>query len=275
MRRPARPWQRIPVPGAELETSAWGSGEPVVFIQTALMADELLPLAQQPAVDDGYRKIVYHRRGYGNSTSPDGVSSISRDAGDCAALLEALHVDKAHVVGVSYSAAVALQFAVDVPDRTHTLTLIEPPPVHTSSAQDFRAANDRLLRVRRDRGPVAALDDFLTTVIGRSWRDDVERQIPGAVAQMERDTGTFFDNDLPALLQWRFDAGDAGGVRCPVMHVGGTDSGPWFAEVRQIVRSWFPDADDTVIRGADHSLVLTHAPDIARAVAGFLRRHPL
>jgi len=34
-----------------------------VFIQTALTADELRPLATNPSLDD-YRKILYHRRGY-------------------------------------------------------------------------------------------------------------------------------------------------------------------------------------------------------------------
>jgi hypothetical protein len=47
----------VPVPGGQLEVFAWGSGEPVVFIQTALMADELRPLAEDPAWD-GYRRIL-------------------------------------------------------------------------------------------------------------------------------------------------------------------------------------------------------------------------
>ena len=275
MTRPRRAWQRIPVPGVELETLVWGSGEPVVFIQTALVADELLPLAQEPALAQGYRKIVYHRRRYGRSSGADGIGSVSRDASDCVALLDVLQVDKAHIVGVSYSGAIGLQVAADAPDRAHTLTLIEPPPVHTPSAHEFRAANDRLLRLRRDRGAAAALDDFLTTVIGPTWRHDVEQQVPGAAAQMARDADTFFDDDLPALLQWQFDAADAGRISCAVMHIGGSHSGPWFAEVREIIRLWLPRADDTVIRGADHSLVLTHASEIACAVAGFLRRHPL
>jgi hypothetical protein len=32
---------------------------------------------------------------------------------------------------------------------------------------------------------------------------------------MQRDTATFFDTDLPALLSWRFDAEDARRVNCP------------------------------------------------------------
>jgi hypothetical protein len=91
--------------------------------------------------------------------------------------------------------------------------------VHTSSAPEFRAANDRLIRIRRAEGPVVALDDFLTTVIGADWRAVIERHVAGAAEQMERDTVTFFDTDLPELLDWRFGPPDARQITCPVLHV--------------------------------------------------------
>jgi pimeloyl-ACP methyl ester carboxylesterase len=265
----------VAVRDADLEAFDWGSGEPVVFVQTALTADELGPLSNEPALEERYRKILYHRRGYAGSSPVDGPGSITRDAADCRALLAALGVERAHLVGLSYSGAVGLQLAADAPECTHSLTLLEPPPVHTPSAPEFRAANDRLLRTRRERGSGAALDDFLTTVGGPNWRELVEGPLPGAAEQMERDTVTFFDTDLPALLNWRFGPSDARRISCPVLHLGGTDSGPWFAEVRELIRGWLPHAEEAVIEGADHSLAVTHTSEIAAALVPFLRRHPM
>ena len=264
----------VSVRGAVLELFDWGSGEPVVFIQTALAADELRPLATDPALD-GYRKILYHRRGYADSSPAHGPGSIEQDAADCAALLTELSVDRAHVVGLSFSGAVALQLAADTPQRTHTLTLVEPPPVHTPSAPEFRVANDRLLATRQEEGPTAALEHFLSLVVGPDWRDLQEARLPGSCAQMRQDARTFFDIDLPALLSWRFGSGDAAQIDCPILHVGGSDSGQWFHEVRQLVLSWFPNAKDTLIPGATHTLALTHAPQIARALLSFLQRHSI
>jgi hypothetical protein len=51
----------VAVGDAELEVSDWGSGDPVVFLPTALIADQLVPLANHPALD-GFRKVLYHRR---------------------------------------------------------------------------------------------------------------------------------------------------------------------------------------------------------------------
>lgn len=264
----------IAVRDARLEVFDWGSGEPVVFIQTALTADELRPLSTDRALE-GYRKVLYHRRGYAGSSSIEGPGSIARDATDCAALLTELDIDQAHVVGLSFSGAIALQLASDVPERVRSLTLIEPPPVHTPSSNEFRAINDRLTATRQTRGHQAALDEFLTLLIGPTWEQVTERWLPGSARQMRQDARTFFDTDLPALLAWRFGHGDASRIRCPVLYVGGTDSGTWFAEVRELMRAWLAEMEDITIEGADHSLAVTHATGISEVLATFLERHPM
>lgn len=265
----------VEVGGIELEVNDLGSGEPVVLVQTALTADELQPLAAQLVDRNGFRTIVYHRRGYAGSAPVQGSGSVVRDAVDCRQLIEALELRMVHIVGYSYSGAVGLQLAVDAADYVHSLTLIEPPPVHVPSAAEFWAANARLVETRRSRGPITALEEFLTLVIGPEWRSEIEQRLPGAAAQMQRDTATFFDTDLPALLSWHFDAENARRVACPVLYIGGDDSGPWFAEVRDLVLSWFPQAENVLLAGADHSLTVTHTPQIADVLADFLSRHPI
>ena len=265
----------VDVGGVALEVHEVGTGEPVVMVQTALTADELVPLAEHLSDRGAYRVIVYHRRGYAGSSPVRGPGSVVRDAADCRGLIVALGLGRVHVVGLSYSGAVALQLAVDAAQHVHTLTLIEPPPVHVPSSDEFRAATARLLESRRAIGPNAALEEFLTLVIGPDWRTEVETRVPGAAAQMQRDTATFFDTDLPALLSWSFAAEDARRVNCPVLHIGGSDSGQWFAEVRYLILSWLSLAEDVLLADADHSLALTHAPQIADALADFLRRHAI
>lgn len=204
----------------------------------------------------------------------EGAGSVVRDAADCRALLAALGIERAHVVGASYSGAVALQLAADAPERTH--------PESAGAAPDTCLECGRVPRGERPaavdprvRGSAAALDEFLTIVLGPDWRTDIEQAVPGTGTQMQRDAATFFDTDLPALLAWRFGTADARRITCPVLHVGGTDSGPWFAEVRELVLNWLPHAEDVVIAGAGHSLAITHPSDVADALVAFLRRHPI
>jgi pimeloyl-ACP methyl ester carboxylesterase len=264
----------VAVGDAELAVSDWGSGEPIVFLQTALVADELLPLADQPALD-GFRKLLYYRRGYAGSRRVEHSRSITRDADDARSLLTSMEIPRAHIVGVSYSGAIGLQLAAETPAYVHSLVVSEPPPLHTSLGPEFRAANERLLHIRHDRGVAAALEDFLTLLFGSDWRRQAEGRLPGAVAQIERDAASFFDGDIPALLDWEFGPAEADRIECPVLYVGGTDSGPWFAEVRELVLGWLPHAEDVQIQGAGHSLEITHTPQLAHAVAAFLARHPI
>lgn len=200
---------------------------------------------------------------------------MARDAADCRDLIATLGLGPVHVVGYSYSAAVALQLAVDDAGSAHSLTLVEPPPVHVPSSAEFRAANARLLETARTRGHHAALEEFLPLVYGPHWHARMEQELPGATEQMQRDAATFFDTDLPALLSWRFDAALAGRVACPVLLVSGSAGGPWFAEVRRLMLTWLSHAEDVVLAGADHSLAVTHADPLAQALVGFLRRHPI
>jgi pimeloyl-ACP methyl ester carboxylesterase len=264
----------VAVGDAELAVCDWGSGDPILFLQTALVADELVPLANQPALA-GFRKLLYHRRGYGGSGGVEPSGSITSDAEDACLLLTSMGIPRAHIVGVSYSGAIGLQLAAAAPECVQSLVVSEPPPLHTPLGPEFRAANQRLLGIRHDRGVEAALEDFMRLLVGSDWRRLVEDRLPGAVAQVERDAATFFDGDIPALLDWEFGPADAGRIACPVLYVGGTDSGPWFAEVRGLVLGWLPHAEDVQIQGAGHSLEITHTPALADAVAAFLARHPI
>lgn len=269
---PATDWRRVALPDAVLEVDVRGSGPPVLLIQTALVADEFLPLAAE--LQDSFRVVLYHRRGYAGSSPVHGPGSIERDAQDCQRLLRALDIERAHVVGVSYSGAVALQLAVTAPSCMQTLTLIEPPPVHIPSAAAFRSANAEFIEDYRSRGPATALDRFVARVIGPDWRTDIEHHVPGGAAQMRRDADTFFGTDMPALMTWRFQAEDARRISKPVLYVGGSESGPWFAEVRELILGWLPQAQNVVVEGADHSLAMTHPARIAAAINAFLRGQP-
>ncbi|MEX5717933.1 alpha/beta fold hydrolase [Geodermatophilus maliterrae] len=262
---------RVAIDGGDLETVILGSGDPVALVPTALTADELLPLAER--LQGRFRVVHYHRRGYAGSSPATPPGSVAQDAGDCARLLAALGFQRVHVLGVSYSAAVAIQMAVDHPDLIRTLTLVEPPPVHGSGDAMFRAANADLLGDRQARGAEVAVDRFLTRTMGPDWRGRLDGVIPGSSAQVLRDSRTFLDVDIPALLAWPFDASTATRVRCPVLHVAGSDHGPFFDGVGDLIRAWLPQADQVVIAGAGHDVALTHLDALLGVLVPFLARH--
>jgi pimeloyl-ACP methyl ester carboxylesterase len=266
--------ERVSVNGAELEVAVQGSGETIVFIHGAGFADSYLPLAIDPAVRDHYRTVRYRRRGFGGSSPVDGAMPVAAHASDCGALLAALDVAKAHVVGHSYGGAVALQLAVDAPDVVATIAAFEPALLAVPSGPRFFEDVGPIFEMYNGGDRVGAVHAFFETVGGPDWRSHVESTVPGGVEQAENDAATLFESDLPSVGAWEFGAEEAAKINEPVLYVLGSDSVPLFGEGRDLLHSWLPRTEDAVLAGATHLLQMARPADAAAALADFLKRHP-
>jgi pimeloyl-ACP methyl ester carboxylesterase len=71
------------------------------------------------------RLLLYDVRGHGKTTAPEDIESYSMPqyAADLRALLDALEITQAHIVGVSQGGMIAVQFACDYPERTRSLVV--------------------------------------------------------------------------------------------------------------------------------------------------------
>ena len=105
--------------GARLYYEVEGSGEPVVLIHAGV-ANLRMWDADVAALRDAYRVIRYDTRGYGR-TETDAVEFSNR--ADIAALLDHLGEESAHVVGFSRAGQIALDFALEYPDRVRSLVV--------------------------------------------------------------------------------------------------------------------------------------------------------
>jgi 4,5:9,10-diseco-3-hydroxy-5,9,17-trioxoandrosta-1(10),2-diene-4-oate hydrolase len=83
----------------------------------------------------GYRVLVPDMPGYGRSSKElDHADPFGDLAVVVRGLLDALAVDKAHLVGNSYGGAAALRLALDRPDRVARLVLMGPGGIGTTRA---------------------------------------------------------------------------------------------------------------------------------------------
>jgi pimeloyl-ACP methyl ester carboxylesterase len=267
--------ERIAVGDAELEFDDQGSGEPVIFIHGAGPADAFLPVAIEPAVKDEYRVIRYHRRGSAGSSPVQGPVSMTRQAADCRALLGALGIAKAHAVGHSYGAAVALQLALDAPEVVQTVALFEVAMLSAPSAQQFGDAIGPLVEQYMSGDRVGAGHGFIALVGGPDWREEMSRTVPGGPEQADEDVATFFECELPSIVEWRFGPEEAAKIQQPVLYLLGSESLPMFAESQALLRSWLPRMTEDLLPGANHLMQMRHPAEAAARLVAFLKRHPL
>jgi len=81
-------------------------------------------LLQVPAFSTCHRVLTLDLRGHGQSEKPRRPYAIGDLASDVAGLLDHIEAETAHVVGFSHGGTVALQLALDHPDRVGSLVLV-------------------------------------------------------------------------------------------------------------------------------------------------------
>jgi 3-oxoadipate enol-lactonase/4-carboxymuconolactone decarboxylase len=107
-------------------------GAPVLFLHS--IGTDLHVFDPQAAALARTRRVIrMDLRGHGLSGTISGPASMSDLARDAVALLDALGVRQAHVVGLSIGGRIAQQIAAEAPDRVASLVLMDtaaefPPP---------------------------------------------------------------------------------------------------------------------------------------------------
>lgn len=128
-----------------------------------------------PLLGQRYRAIAMDTVGFGDSAPPPWAPSIERWARVAVELLDALGVERAHVVGHHTGGVIAVELAANFPDRVGAVVLSSTP--FTDEA--FRIA-------RAQRPPI----------------DAVHRQADGShLVQMWRNRQSFYPAGRPELLE--------------------------------------------------------------------------
>jgi len=117
---------RIPVGAVGLEVDDRGSGAPVVLLHGWPDAGRLWRHQVDALGAAGFRTVTPDLRGFGQSDRPDGVEAYGLPSlvADVQGLLDHLGIERAHVVGHDWGAALAWVFATLVPDRVESLVAL-------------------------------------------------------------------------------------------------------------------------------------------------------
>lgn len=268
---------RARLDGVELEYQLAGSGEAVLLIPPGPLADGFLPFLSEEALADRYRLIQYHRRGQVGSSQATAPVSYQEQAADAAGLLGHLGITRAHVVGHSTGANIALQLALDRTEIVQTLALLEPWLTASPSAGAFFEQAGAPMEAYASGEKETAMAGLISLASGLEWetsRAVIDHYVPGSVAQAIKDADTFCGVDLPALSAWEFGPDDAAAVSQPVLSVLGADTGQLFVEGAALLRSWLPNVEELTVEEVGHLLQIQRPEPVALAIAGFFGRHP-
>src|SRR5690242_21925192 len=114
---------RVPADDATIDVLTEGSGDPIVLIHGFPLTREVWD-AQAAQLAQRSRVIRPDLRGMGASSVPEGPYLMETLAGDVAAVLDALGMERASIVGHSMGGYVAMAFCRMYAERVTRLALV-------------------------------------------------------------------------------------------------------------------------------------------------------
>ncbi|MFE7610407.1 alpha/beta fold hydrolase [Streptomyces celluloflavus] len=164
----------VPIDDGELFYEVAGEGPAVVLLHGGMLDQHMWDEQFSWLVNSGLRAIRYDSRGHGLSST---VAGDYANHDDLCALLDALDVPSAVLVGLSHGARVALDTALAHPDRVMALALASPGISGRAFTDPFVLAHikEQVAAIGEPDGAERYIEHFL-----RMWVDGPHRE-PSAV----------------------------------------------------------------------------------------------
>lgn len=239
-------------------TPETGNGEPVLLIHgfsSSTHVNWVAPGWIKTLTEAGYRAIAFDHRGHGQTSKSYNTADYTPDmmAGDAAALLDHLGLEKAHVFGYSMGARVSAFLALAQPEKVATLILGGLGYGMVEGVGDWDPIADALL---------ADDANSVTHVRGkmfRSFADQTKSDRKALAACIATSRELLSESDMAHVTQ------------PTLIGVGTKDD---IAGSAQKLAALMPDAIAFDIEGRDHMLSVGDRTFKA-AVLAFLRDHPI
>ncbi|MEV5430898.1 alpha/beta hydrolase [Streptomyces sp. NPDC052701] len=257
-----------------------GSGQPVVLIHGYPLDGNSWDGQTSALLDAGYRVITYDRRGFGKSSQPSTGYDYDTFAADLHAVLEALDLREAVLVGFSMGTGEVARYlstygsariakAVFLASLEPFLEITDDNPDGAAPASFFQGVSEA---VKKDR--YAFFSDFyndffnLDENLGTRVSEEAVRNAWNVAA------GSGAIASAAAPLAWPTDfRTDIPKIDVPALIVHGTADRtlPIDATGRRFAKA-LPTAQYTEIDGAPHGLLITHTAEVNEVLLAFLGR---
>lgn len=257
-----------------------GSGRPVVLIHGWPLSGRSWEGQEWALIEAGHRVVTYDRRGFGASSQPWDGYDYDTFAQDLDALLVALDLRNAVLVGFSMGGGeVARYIGRYGTDRVAgaVFAAAVPPYLYKSDDNPDGGLDDATIEqfqqgVEQDR--IAFLDGFTTSFFAAGDKTDLvsepQRQYAVQIASFASPKGTLDCINAFGRTDFRDDLKK---IDVPVLVIHGDSDAivPFEVSGRRTHES-VANSDLVLIEGGPHGLNLTHADEFNAALLGFVGR---
>ncbi len=255
--------------GARIHYEVAGQGQPVVFIH-GFSLDSRMWDAQWNALAKRFKVIRYDIRGFGQSAR---VQAPHAPADDLKALLDHLKIDKAHLVGLSMGANIALNFAARHPERVLRVVAADP---NLDGFMDYTpelfAAFGQVFGLSAQHGwGKEAQEAWLNTPLLKLYTADtsmvaiLQRMISEYNGDQFLNPGLAPDYGKPSTVEL------LSVIKAPVLVLVGEKDEESIQRIANLVAQKVPQAQKQMLKGAGHLSNMDHPKAFNKAIMRFLK----
>ncbi|AUI58734.1 alpha/beta fold hydrolase [Amycolatopsis sp. BJA-103] len=263
------PSGRIPVENGELAYELRGEGDPVILLHGGML-DSRMWDAEMTALEGRYTAIRYDARGHGESSTP---TERFKHYEDLRALMTALELPRASLVGLSGGGRIAADFALTYPDLVENLVLVATGLSAMTTKDPFVLEQNKKLEEAGARGDLPAAIECVL----RMWVDGPRRAPADVDPEIRRRCQEMYTHTITRhrgsgfILMDELRAIERVGELSPrtLTLVGDLDSSDILDIADQIEREAH-DAREIVVPGVAHMVNLEKPAEFSRILLDFL-----
>jgi pimeloyl-ACP methyl ester carboxylesterase len=260
---------RVAADDVTIDVLTEGSGDPIVLIHGFPLTREVWD-AQAAQLAPHARVIRPDLRGMGRSSVPDGPYLMETLAGDIAAMLDALGIDRAAIVGHSMGGYVAMAFCRMYSERVTKLALV-CSRLSADTADAAKSRNDLADRAEQQDSAGVIVDSYVPRLFSRSLLENRSPLVDRVRAIARENSVKGMAAMLRGMAQ-RVDAYDiAEELNMPVLIVAGAADQIVGLPEAEGMRRAFPRAELRVLGRSGHVPMLEEPEALGDLLVRFCR----
>jgi 3-oxoadipate enol-lactonase len=242
---------------------------PVLALSNGIMMSTASWAYQKVVLEQHLRVLLYDCRGMWQSDHPDEAYSMEQHADDLAGLLGALGIDAGHIGGISYGAEVSMVFALNYPQKTRSLIVIdgvsEIHPLLKAQTMPWLMAAER-------EDPELLLRTSVHLNFAEDWikanqafiENSVERYAELDMAALARLMRAFYALEITDRLPE---------IQAPTLVIAGEDDLIKGTKYAEIIAAQIPGSELVFVPDSGHALCLEKPAVLNTLLLGFVTKH--
>lgn len=218
----------------------------------------------------GYRIILHDFKGQTMSDKPDGEYTFKQHAEEARLLFDYLGVKKLHIIGTSYGGEVAMRFAIDYPDYTKSISLIDSVSELDETLRLFVGGWKTFAGID---DPEGFFWGMAPCIYSSSFIKDNKEFLKSRAAALKTIPADYFKGQISLYNTFEHDlhmTDELSEIKCPALVIVGEEDILKPYKFSKILADNIPDSEFVVIPGSGHVTIFEKPNILNTMLIGFV-----